>query len=113
MSREKRGGRPEALGAILERLLAHTGLAARRQERRLLEAWTEVVGERLARHAQPVDIADGILTLRSNSAVWRQELTMLMPLIRQRLNERFGEGAVREIRWHRQAPRRRADESAG
>ena len=43
MSGEKRGGRPEALGAILERLLAHTGLTARRQERRLLEAWTEVV----------------------------------------------------------------------
>ena len=72
-----------------------------------------MVGERLARHAQPVDIADGVLTLRADSSVWRQELTLLMPLIQQRLNERFGEGTVREIRWYRGAPRRCLDETAG
>ena len=75
------------------------------EERGLLSAWPQVVGERIARYSSPVDIEDGVLTLQADNAVWRQELTLLLPDILRRYNELCGEGAVREIRWYRRAPR--------
>jgi predicted nucleic acid-binding Zn ribbon protein len=107
-----RHGPAERVGEVLARLLESTGLGRRRDERRLLDSWPEVVGERVARFSRPVDLSDGVLTLEADNAVWRQELTLLLPLIAKRFNELHGEGSVREIRWHHRAPRRPSGDAA-
>ena len=103
---ERRKSRPECIAAVLGRALAGTGLQRRLEERGLLAAWPKVVGERIARFSSPVDIEDGILTVQAANAVWRQELTLLLPEIMRRYNELCGAGTVREIRWSRWGPRR-------
>jgi len=105
----RRAGAAENAGDVLRRLLASTGLENRLRERRVLEEWARIVGEQVARFSRPVDIADGVLTLEADSAVWRQELTLMAPLIVQRYNEICGEGAVREIRWSRRRTRTARD----
>lgn len=105
----RRGGLPETAGAVLRRLLASSPLGGRLEERRLLEEWPRIVGDRVARFSRPVDLADGVLTLEADNAVWRQELTLMAPLILQRYNEICGEGSVREIRWSRRHPRSSRD----
>ena len=107
-----RHGPAERVGEVLARLLETTGLGRRRDERLLLESWTVIVGERVARFSRPVDLSDGVLTLEADNAVWRQELTLLLPLIAKRFNELHGEGSVREIRWHHRSPRRRPGDAA-
>jgi predicted nucleic acid-binding Zn ribbon protein len=108
-----RGGPAERAGEVLARLLQSTGLQRRLGERRLLDGWIDVVGERVARFSRPVDLQDGVLTLEADNAVWRQELTLLLPLIARRYNELYGEGSVREIRWNRRQPRRPLGDNAG
>ncbi len=105
--RAPRGGPAETAGAVLRRVLAESGLQRRLEERRVLELWPQVAGERIARCSRPVDLADGVLTLEADNAVWRQELTLMAPLIVQRFNQACGAGAVREIRWHRAPTRSR------
>ena len=108
-----RGGPAERAGEVLARLLQSTGLQRRLGERRLLDGWVEVVGERVARFSRPVDLQDGVLMLEADNAVWRQELTLLLPLIARRYNELYGEGSVREVRWNRGPTRRARGDSAG
>jgi predicted nucleic acid-binding Zn ribbon protein len=110
-SRARRGP-AERVGDVLARLLETTGLSRRHDERLQLESWTEIVGERVARFSRPVDLSNGVLTLEADNAVWRQELTLLLPLIAKRFNEIHGEGSVREIRWHHRSTRRRAGDAA-
>jgi predicted nucleic acid-binding Zn ribbon protein len=104
MRNEGRKGGPEPVGRVLVGLLERLGLQQRLAERRLLEAWPQIVGEKIARHSRAVDLADGVLVLRADHGAWRQELTLLLPQIMARYNERFGAGTVREVRWDRQAP---------
>ena len=107
-----RRGPAERVGDVLARLLETTGLSRRHDERQLLESWAEIVGERVARFSRPVDLSNGVLTLEADNAVWRQELTLLLPLIAKRFNELHGEGSVREIRWHHRSTRRPAGDAA-
>ncbi len=102
----RRTGRPESIAPVLSRALSEAGLTRRLEERSLLAAWPTIVGERIARYSTPLDIEDGVLTLRADNAVWRQELTLLLPEIIRRYNELCGADAVREIRWSHRAPRR-------
>jgi len=106
-----RRGRPVRVAEILEGVLAELGLKERLAERKLLLAWPQVVGERIARSSRATDIKDGVLTLQADHPVWRQELTLLMPSIIARYNELYGPGTVREIRWDRSFPRRPARDS--
>lgn len=99
MSRDRKKSRPEAVGSILDSVLRQTGLDRRAGERSLLDAWSEVAGERVAGHVRAVDIEDGVLVLDADHAAWRQELTLLFPELLRNLRARFGANAVREIRW--------------
>ena len=103
----ERRGLPEKAGAILRRVLAATGVERRLADRGLLAAWPRIVGERVAQFSRPVDLVDGVLTLEADNAVWRQELTLLAPLIVRRYNELCGEGSVKEINWNRKLARSR------
>lgn len=95
----KRG--PEAIGSILDSVLESSGLRRRVEERDLLGTWPEMVGERIAAHSRAVDLQDGVLQVDADHAAWRQELTLLFPEILHRYRARFGDDAVKEIRWQR------------
>jgi predicted nucleic acid-binding Zn ribbon protein len=101
MNDDRIKARPEHVGSILESMLDTTGLASRARERSVLDTWGDIVGERAAAHTRAVDIKDGVLTLEADHAAWRQELTLLFPVIIEKYNARHGEGTVREVRWRR------------
>jgi predicted nucleic acid-binding Zn ribbon protein len=54
--------------------------------------WAEVVGERIAREAEPVSERGGVLTVRCVSAVWASELSLMAPDLLERLNDGRPEG---------------------
>jgi predicted nucleic acid-binding Zn ribbon protein len=81
-----------AIAAIRERVAPATPLAAAQA------VWGELVGEAIAAAAQPVDERDGVLTVRCESAVWAQELELMQGALVERLRERLGERAPRQLR---------------
>ena len=94
---EKTG--PQPVSGILKDVLRQCGLSERLEERNPLMAWPEVVGEDIAKHSRAVDISDGVLILEADHGAWRQELTLLIPMIVTKFNAMFGEGTVTEIQW--------------
>ena len=87
------------MSRILEGVLREFGLQERLAERAVLSKWSEVVGLDIAAHSQALDLTDGILIIAADHGAWRQELSLLMPLIVTRFNEICGTGTVREIQW--------------
>jgi predicted nucleic acid-binding Zn ribbon protein len=97
---------PVRVGDVINEALEDCGLGEKLGQQKALRAWSRIVGEKIARHSQVVDLTDGIMILEADHGVWRQELTLLIPMIKERYNSEFGAGTVREIRWNRRWDRR-------
>lgn len=100
---DRRGLQP--LARILDDTLRACGLQERCEERATLSGWSRIVGSEIAAHARAIDLADGVLTLEADHGAWRQEVTMLIPMIVRKFNARYGEGTVTDVQW-RDRPRR-------
>jgi predicted nucleic acid-binding Zn ribbon protein len=94
------GPRPlgHALAAITRDLEPKTPIA------RVQRAWRETAANSpLGEEAEPVSERAGTVTMACRSSVWAQELSMLAPDLRQRLNDALGAPpdapAVKELRF--------------
>ena len=94
---------PRPLATALDRLTARLAPATLLAE--VQRAWSQVAGERFARHAEPVAERDGVVTVACESAVWAQELDLLSERVIEGLNEALGRPAVRRLRPQAAPPR--------
>jgi predicted nucleic acid-binding Zn ribbon protein len=104
-----RGGPPEQLRAILERLLRDRGHAARVAQANVLDDWPRVAGAQIARVTEARSIsADGTLLVAVTTNAWMSELSMHERVFLARLNEGSDRPRVRRIRWQlkRESPGR-------
>lgn len=83
---------------FLASVLRGAGLESTSVIWRISESWDEIVGPRVAAHATPVRLRSKELTLSAPDAVWRQELTLLGPEIREIVNQKIGEDVVERVR---------------
>lgn len=65
---------------------------------RVQGCWAEVVGEAIAREAQPASERDGTLVVACRSATWASEVELLAPDLRERLNAALGGSGEEPIR---------------
>jgi predicted nucleic acid-binding Zn ribbon protein len=64
----------------------------------LSRAWTQVVGEQLARQSAPRALDGGALLVAAASAAWGSQLRFLGSEIARRANEVLGWDAVKNVR---------------
>ncbi len=93
-------GAARSLAEILEAALQHSPLREGLHQQKVLSSWKEIVGEEIARHSEALALKDGILWVRVEGSAWSQELTLLKPQIKKRLEERLGKGTVNDVRFH-------------
>ena len=100
MAAIRRKGQLSMVSEVLQRYLGRSRLGERLAQADVVNAWPELVGERIAAHAVADSITqDGTLFVRVSSAAWRQELTLMTPEIMARLNAGRRSGRVERIRW--------------
>ncbi|MFM8412069.1 MAG: DciA family protein [Alphaproteobacteria bacterium] len=88
----------ESLRDLLGRALARAGLEATSDAFRVAEAWEEAVGPTVAARARPAGLERGELLVAAPDAVWRQELALLAPDIKQKINRALGAEVVQRVR---------------
>ncbi len=71
---------------ILCKALERDGKLAAASRYRAYELWNSVVGQRIARHAEVLNIQGGILTVKTSSPVWAQELSFMKHELLRKLN---------------------------
>ncbi len=87
----------EQLGAVLDKSLKRLELAPRLDEYGVWPVWNDVVGQPIARNAQPEKIRNGTLFVKVSSSVWMQQLQFMKELITEKLNQRLGALVVKNI----------------
>jgi predicted nucleic acid-binding Zn ribbon protein len=61
-------------------------------------AWTEIVGDALARHVHVRSIRNGECTIAADGPAWASQLRYLANSIVERANERCGAGVVTSVK---------------
>ena len=79
--------------------MKHLGLKNRFDEGQVLSAWSEIVGEFVARNSQPVEVRQRILIVQVLQPAVHYELERMKGKILSQMQERFGAQHVRNIRF--------------
>lgn len=88
------------IGDALRAVLAESGLAQQWQQREILEAWPDLVGEPIARQAKPTQLSSGVLTVEVSHPAWLSELERYhKQAILERLRARFPSHKIRALRF--------------
>lgn len=93
------GRDPKGLGTVLDGLSRQSGWETRLAEEDIIRQWSVVAGEQTAQHATPVDLHDGVLTVRCDSTAWTRQLTLLRAEILTTINREYPEARVRQLRF--------------
>ena len=88
---------PTALAGELARITRRAGWSERLGAAQVSAAWTDIVGEDLTAHCEPVRLAGRVLTVRAASPVWATQLRYLTSQLVERADAVLGPGSVREV----------------
>src|SRR5689334_4518943 len=87
----------DVIGELLDKSLSRLDLSRRLDEYGVWPIWRDVVGEAIARNAQPEKIRNGTLFVKVSSPVWMQELQFMKEMIAEKLNHRLSGEIVKNI----------------
>jgi predicted nucleic acid-binding Zn ribbon protein len=93
------GRDPKGLGDALSDLTRESGWVPQLAREDLVLQWDEVAGEDTARHAQPVALTDGTLTIRCDSTAWAKQLQLMRSHILSQILARHPEAGVTAVRF--------------
>jgi hypothetical protein len=88
-----------ATDTLIPSLFAAFGLAAKLDEHRLMAAWPRIVGPQIASHTAPKEVRAKTLWVVVDSSTWLHELTLLKPLLLEKLAPHAGKAVVRDVRF--------------
>ena len=87
------------IGRALKKLIKKRGLEKGLNQQKALEIWPDIVGQQVAKNTDPVSIEFGVLTVKSTSPVWRQELQLQKENIIQSINNKLNKNIIKDIRF--------------
>lgn len=88
---------PSPVGESLDRLVRHLGGTSAGAVGGLAGRWPEIVGERVAAHAQPVSIRDQVLLVTVDDPAWAPQLRFLEAQVLDRVREVLGVAGVTRL----------------
>lgn len=89
----------ESLKEVLLRTLREQGLETPLNQKRLVEAWPEVVGPAIARYTLNTYIYNQTLYVRLSNPSLRSDLSMMRGELVKKLNAVVGEQVITDIRF--------------
>ena len=89
----------QQLKSAINRFLKNNGLDRGVNQQSAILIWEETVGKTIASNTTAETVEHGVLTIKTTSPAWRQELVFKKQDIIQRLNTKLGNNTIREIRF--------------
>jgi predicted nucleic acid-binding Zn ribbon protein len=87
----------QSIKQVIEQLLKAYKLDDRLAERRLVQAWDEVMGKMIANHTKDIYIKHKQLFVSLDSAALRNELSMAKSKIIKMMNEAAGAEVINDV----------------
>ena len=89
----------ESLKKAIKEAVEKTGIDAALKQESAVFLWKDIVGEVVAGATETTGVEKGVLTVKTSSPVWRQELHMQKKDILEKINKKIGTKAIKEIRF--------------
>ena len=89
----------EHIAGALKKLIKEQGMEKEINEQKATDVWGEVVGKKIKEHTEPLDVRFGVLTVKTSSPVWRQELQFQKKSIVNSINKKLKKTIIRDIRF--------------
>jgi len=90
---------PKRLGSLIDGLLGRMGLGSTLAGWRIVNAWPDIVGEKVAEVTRPIRYEENTLIVSVPDAGWRQELHLQIDMILDKIHEVPGGKVVKNIRF--------------
>ncbi|NOY57473.1 MAG: DUF721 domain-containing protein [Calditrichaeota bacterium] len=90
----------QTLGESLDGLIQQLGIGAKINQFRVIEKWSEIVGENISKVTKPERVVDKVLYIKVSSMSWRTELLFHKPGILEKIEETIGKDIILDIRFH-------------
>ena len=87
------------LKKAIEQAIDGAGIKSALDQERAIILWGAVVGEAVSAVTKAEKVESGIMVIRVDSSVWRQELQMQKEEIIIKINKKVGTRAIRDIRF--------------
>ncbi len=85
------------IGDAIEGLLGGLNSGTKLRESLAMAYWERAVGPQAAAASEPESVRDGVMFVRTKSAVWSQELKLMQMHILKDLNGRIGRPVIKDI----------------
>src|SRR5689334_11479071 len=90
--------RADALERLVPNVMKSLGLKQRLEQSQVFYLWPQIVGNDIAKHAQPVALRNGSLIVAVDHPIWLQELKRFHKnLLLQKVQQTIGKSAVKDI----------------
>ena len=89
----------EQLKEVLKEAISKSGFKKALDQESAVSLWGEVVGKNISKATKAMEVEKGTLVVKTQSAVWRQELHMQKKKIINKINKKIGSIAIKEIRF--------------
>ena len=84
---------------ILRKTLRKMDLDVKREGYRVWPHWTAIVGEQIARRAQPERLRNRILFVKVSNSTWMHQLQTMKPVLLEKIRGIVKDAAVKDIRF--------------
>jgi len=85
---------------LIEQFLKSLGIQAKIEENLAIVHWDQTVGKEISERTEPFKIVRGILFVKVNDPVWRNELQFFKGEIIEKLNHKIGRNIVKDIKFY-------------
>tara|TARA_Y100001970_G_C14093409_1_gene781278 strand:+ start:623 stop:898 length:276 start_codon:yes stop_codon:yes gene_type:complete len=87
------------LKEVINEVVEDAGIRSAINQEAAIILWEEAVGEVVSSVTKAERVESGTLTVKVETAVWRQELHMQKEEVINKINKKIGTKAIREIRF--------------
>ena len=87
------------LKKAIEEAIDSAGIKSALSQEAAIVLWDSIVGEAVSSVTKAERVESGVLIVKVETAVWRQELHMQKEEIINKVNKKIGTRAIREIRF--------------
>ena len=89
----------EQLKKAIKKAISESGFEKEIQQENAVSVWGDVVGDVVSKVTDAISVDKGVLVVKTKSATWRQELYMQKKDIIDKINNKIGSTAIKEIRF--------------
>ena len=89
----------ETLKSAIKKAVRKAGVEKALKQESAVFLWGEIVGQTVSKVTRVEKVEKGVLTIKTESPTWRQELHMQKKEIIDKINSKIGSKTIKEIRF--------------